>query len=282
MGAKERLRSGWRDLRESVLYDILVVPVLSGGVLAIYKGVKYVFGVLTALTPDETGVVAIVVTSWLVAAIAATYGATARSRVWPVASGPPQRLVLTSPPPPLVPTEPKDPDLRIAFDEVLFRQKGGFVSFSAWYVLARITVTNHGNTEVTAKDWYLKVSVGDFARGGVVAENGRLVGIPEAWYLSRREDGNLGGSHEERIEPDLAFIGRSDGFPKGKHRTGWLLFEVTVPWQPDVAPVNAQLELVVHDSLGNVHGTTYVPQWYRAKAEIKYRDTVKLPDSAAR
>jgi hypothetical protein len=165
--------------------------------------------------------------------------------------------------PPLPHKEQGDVNLRIEIQEVLFLQTGGYLMMGGMkeFVLMRLSVTNVGHDEPTAKAWKLTVQIGYEYKD----ETEKINSLPGGWMVRRR--GQLNTTTDEPPAPDLVALSRTEEFKFGKQRLGWVAFEFYRDGDA-VPPYNAMYSVSITDSLGNIHVGTLEPTRYIPKGEI--------------
>lgn len=153
-----------------------------------------------------------------------------------------------------------DVDLRIEIQEVLFRQGVEYLTMPKDMIFFRLTVTNHGHDEPTAKSWSLTVRIGKQKR-----DTDATIRLTPNLVVRRK--GQFRTTTDEALSPDLVTVTQTDEFKRGKQKIGWVAFEMSADHNA-VPPYHADFAITVTDSFGNTHVGIHESMRYIQSGEV--------------
>lgn len=162
--------------------------------------------------------------------------------------------LLRSPSPKL----PLPVDLKGEILEIYFYTPEGWMQIGETYIVAKVSIVNHGPDEVTITRVRLEIVVGAFRQ---IAE---ITDVPAAWQVKRRKQALFGYTYDlTPIAPDLD---ANLTYPKGIPRIGWLAFKFYN--LSGLEFPNAEFRLRLIDSLNGEHCVVREPMAYERLGEI--------------
>jgi hypothetical protein len=150
---------------------------------------------------------------------------------------------------------PHDPDLRADIQEVLFHLKRLRISNDVFVVL-RVSVVNHGESEAVVTQWNLTVEVGDER---IECEEEK---IPADWRIRRINP----ASRVEDFNRDASTF--REPLRRGVPKERWVCFRVTSLIMRLLPPHNAKLILTLTDAFGRTHVTEGGPGFADETGEL--------------
>jgi hypothetical protein len=160
---------------------------------------------------------------------------------------------------PAPPALQKGVDLQGEIRELYIQSFEDMLHFSKTYVVMKVRITNHGPDEATVTGCGIRISLGDYQINGDVKND-----IPVEWRIKKKRQGILGIAYDETPIEEL--LSDKCVYKKGHPNGGWLAFEVVS--SGDIEFPNAQVELLLQDSLGGRHYITREAGVYPRTGEL--------------
>ena len=154
---------------------------------------------------------------------------------------------------------PHDPDLRAEIQEILFHLKRLPISNDV-FVLLRVSVVNHGESEAVVTRWDLTVEVGDEQ---IECEEEE---IPADWRIRRINPAGRLKVTTEDFNRDASTFG--EPLRRGVPKERWVCFRLPSLIMRLLPPHNAKLILTLTDAFGRTHVTEGGPGFSDETGEI--------------
>ena len=154
-------------------------------------------------------------------------------------------------------------DLQGALLEIYTRYPDEFylpVTRAFVYINARIE--NLGTDETSIAAFGLQIELGSYRKAA------DLITIPDDLRIERPKEGVFTGTafDEFRLDPSLSALHNDLTYAKAKPHEGWLAFEVYIQGSEEFS--NAKFDLLLKDSLGDVHCISRNPGVYRQTGQL--------------